>query len=156
MHHELFAIAQKYGDDCKDCREICCANMALKITRDEVKRMAKHLKMESHEFRAKNTVLFKNWLSEKGAEWKGTSPESQRDIDRNPRLLRFVDKKIDYSLFTEEQIDRMIGPLGCKKEDVEIVMCTFFDEKTHMCKIHPVRPAACFEFPFDNNGNGDI
>lgn len=157
MHHELFAIAQKYGDDCKECKEICCANMALTITRDEVKRMAKHLKMTPYDFRVKNTVLFKNWLKEKGAEWKASTPEGQRDIDKNPRLLRFVDIKIDQNLFTEEQIDRMFAPSDERKMDERFVtICTFFNTETHKCKVHQARPMACYDFPFNRTDNGNI
>ena len=156
MHKEIFAIAKHYGDDCKNCKEVCCANMALDITREEQKRIANELKMDGAEFRKKHTVLFKNMF--KGLEMKAMSREAKEQYRKNPRLIKFEEinpKEIKYRILSfmqkakplKEQKKRLTE-FG-KGKDLMILICPFYEKKTSMCTIHNVRPEACYAYPFN-------
>ena len=151
MHEEIFAIAKHYGDDCSNCKEVCCANMALDINRDELKKMAKLLKMDHTEFRKKYTVLFRSMF--KGSKFETFSKEAKAQLNKNPRLLKFEEvdpKEID---LPKEQLDRLIDfkkqfKKGADK-DIKILICPFYDKDTHRCKVHKSRPGACYLYPFN-------
>lgn len=145
MHKEIFAIAKHYGDDCKNCKEVCCANMALDITREEQKRIANELKMDGAEFRKKHTVLFKNMF--KGLEMKAMSREAKEQYRKNPRLIKFEEIKPKEINLPNEQIKRLTE-FG-KGKDLMILICPFYNKKTHMCTIHKARPEACYMYPFN-------
>jgi Fe-S-cluster containining protein len=145
MHKEIYAIAKHYGDDCKNCEEVCCANMALDISREEQKRIAKELKMEGAEFRKKHTVLFRNMF--KGLEMKAMSREASEQYNKNPRLLKFEEIDPKETNLSKEQIKRLTE-FG-KGRDLKILICPFYNRETHMCKIHNARPQACYLYPFN-------
>jgi Fe-S-cluster containining protein len=145
MHKEVFEIAKKYKDDCKNCREVCCANMALDISREEQKSIAKELKMEGAEFRKKHTVLFKNMF--KGAKMKAMSREAKEQLKINPRLIKFEEIYPREINLPKEQIERL-AEIG-KGKDIKILICPFYNKETHMCKIHNARPKACYMYPFN-------
>ena len=149
MHKELFEIAKHYGDDCSNCKEVCCVNMALDITREETKRISKLLKLDPAEFRKKYTVMFKTMFD--GAELKCISNEAKVQFQRNPRLLKFKDKSIDKIDLPEEQINRLLDISKCNKK-LRILECPFYNAKDHRCTIHKARPTACYIYPF-NYGN---
>jgi hypothetical protein len=61
MYQDLFKIAKKYGDTCEGCDDICCMNMVLELSREDVKNMAKSKNISREDFRKKYTILSKNW-----------------------------------------------------------------------------------------------
>ena len=151
MHKELFEIAIKYGDDCSKCKEVCCANMALDISRDELKRMAKTLKINHVDFRKKYTVLFKSMF--KHMELKTMSKEAKIQLDRNPRLLKFDEIDPKEINLPEEQLKRLVE-WSKDNKDIKILICPFYEKDTHKCKVHKTRPMACYLYPF-NYGIGN-
>ena len=147
MHKELFAIAEKYGDSCADCKEVCCVNMALTIKRDELRKMAEFLKMDPLEFRKEYTVLFRNFLKneKEDMEFKAVSEEGREQMRLNPRIIVFENYKDIDSLVTPEQKKRLLDHVEKEKQDkVRIMVCPFLDKKTKKCTIHKVRPGSCY------------
>jgi len=145
MHKEIFAIAKQYGDDCKNCKEICCANMALTINRKEVQQMAKKLDMDKSEFRKKYTVLLNSFF--KDGEVKMVSKEAKSQLKGNPRVLKFDEVKPEELPMTEKQKERLKG--FSKGKEFNMMVCPFFEKKTQLCKIHDARPSACRVYPFN-------
>jgi len=139
-NYEFFEIAKHYGDSCKNCKEVCCSNMALEIRRDDIKRISKFLNITPVEFRKKYTILIRNLMRD------GTihHPKLQKVYDNNIRLLKF-NECIDEFLGEEQskRVKLFSGP------ETKITICPFFDIKTHRCKIHTVRPMSCITYPFD-------
>jgi len=156
IHKEIYAIAKHYGDSCKDCKEVCCANMALDITRNEQKRMAKKLEMDILDFRKKYTILFKSMFK---GEMKLYSEEAKRQMQKNPRLLKFIEKSMKESKISDEQKDRLVEwakEAKTKEEKITILLCPFYNTETHECTIHEARPEACYLYPFNYGYNKQI
>jgi len=127
----IFISERYYGDGCSKCSTSCCTDQALEIYKDEVKQMAKHLKMDDQAFRNKYTLVKKNFM--KGAKVKEMSKAAEAVFNRPGRFVRFID------------VEQTIRPDG--KKHVTTV-CPFYDKDTHRCKVHEVRPGACVDYPF--------
>ncbi len=155
MHEELFTIAQHYGDNCSNCKEICCANMILDIDRENIKAMSKYLRMQPVEFRRKYTKLYNNLFKE--GEIKSLSAMGKKQAKRNSRVLVFNTHPLDSVELSNDQRTRLIDTIeemsgekvGNATEEVGFSLCPFYDEKTHMCTVHSVRPTACQQYPFN-------
>lgn len=136
----LWYLSTYHEDDCADCKVVCCANQLLDINREEIKTIAKHLKMDVSEFRFKHTILIKNfekYLLKKfgeGGQFKVGSDLAKRQMNKGGRILLFDhgDDKI------------MIGENECAAS-----YCPFYNKKTHRCKIHEIRPGACRIYPYE-------
>lgn len=146
MHEELFAIARHYEDNCSNCKEICCANMLLDIDRNDIKDMSKHLKIPPIEFRRKYTKMLSNIY--KNGKSEIFSAAGKKQADRNPRILMFNMCSIDDIKLSDDQKNRL-SEISDDSKEIGFSLCPFYDKKTHMCKVHPVRPGACYTYPFD-------
>ena len=56
----------------------------------------------------------------------GLSPEGQREMDRNPRLLVFEEHSMGEGIITDKQKNRLLEGLSKeKKEKVHILLCKY-------------------------------
>lgn len=154
MHNELFAIAKKIGASCADCKEICCMSMALIIGREDIKPMAKRLRMTPYDFRKKYTVLLCNLFGKDGEGLIAESKEGKEILKKNLRLLQFKEVPLEEANMTPEQQKRHMENLKSeekkrKPEEMEVLLCPFFDKEKRRCTIHSVRPKACRDYPFN-------
>ena len=136
----LWYLSTYHGNDCADCKVVCCANQFLSVSREEIKIIAEYLKMDVSKFRFKHTLLVKNvdrYFSKKfgkDIKFKTGSDAAEKQMNEGGRLLLFD--------FSDDKI--MVG------EDESLASyCPFYNKETHRCKIHKVRPNACRIYPYE-------
>lgn len=131
IYEMLHYISARYGDDCSKCKTTCCANQMLEIHSDELKILAKHLKMKPSDFRFKYTKTKDNFF--KDTEVKAVSDRAKEIQKQAGRVLMFDISKDKIKIGEFES---------------EATYCPFYEKTTHRCKVHFVRPTACREYPF--------
>jgi Fe-S-cluster containining protein len=131
LYEMLHFISEKYGDDCSKCKTMCCANQMLEVQSEDTKAIAKHLKMDPIDFRLKYTKTKQNYMRD--MDVKMMSDRVKSVMKAPGRVLMFVD--------SEDRIK--IG-----KEESGAQYCPFYIKDTHRCNVHPVRPKACRDYPF--------
>ena len=136
LYEMLHYISEIHGDDCSKCTTICCANQMLEIQSDSVKEIAKHLKMDPMAFRLKYTKTKQNFLKEMNV--KAMSDQVKETMARAGRVLMFVNSN-----------DKI--KVGGAEWDA--TYCPFYTKETHRCNVHPVRPKACRDYPFQRWGD---
>ena len=131
IYRMLHYIAAIYQTDCSKCKTICCANQMLEIHTNELKALAKHMKMQPSEFRFKYTKTKQNFL--KGIKDEEMSPSMKITAKTSGRVLMFEPSKETIILAGEK---------------VPASFCPYYNKETHRCKIHSIRPGACRQYPF--------
>jgi len=156
MYEELYAIAKYYKDDCRNCKEVCCSNMALTITEKEIIRIAKKLQLSQDEFRKEYIISFKELF--KHSKTEILTKEAKKQIEQNPNLINFntipLEKADFLSKSQKERLSELSKTFGNGKK-LMVSVCPFYDTEKHKCKIYSVRPLACYQYPF-NKVNEEI
>jgi uncharacterized protein len=63
------------------------------------------------------------------------------------RIIAFLGTNpVDFMAHSVRQVDNRLSL--CERWTGEEAVCLFFDVQAHRCRIYPVRPAQCREFPF--------
>jgi len=135
----LWYLSNYYGDDCTDCKTICCTNQNVYINREEIKTIAKHIKMDVNEFRFKYTLLRKNLI--KYVEKKYGEKVISESLSKIEKQRKEVGGRILSFDFADGK--KMRGGNKCI-----VSYCSFYNKKTHRCTIYNARPNACRVYPY--------
>ncbi len=135
----LWYITNYLGYDCADCKITCCASQHLNVGREDIKNIAKYLKMDVSEFRLKHTILRKN-LEKHYQKRYGSQAKFQYVSDLSKRLK---DQGGRILLFDFSDDDIIIN--GSKMTPS---YCSFYSKETHRCNIYKSRPKACQFYPY--------
>jgi Fe-S-cluster containining protein len=142
-----FVSERFYGVNCTQCKTTCCANQALEIQREEIKNMAKHLKMNPGAFRRKYTKTKEAYMqylmnvAEKEVKKGGSDETPQMAVSKRGQDLLQHPGRIVVFEFSDDKIN--IGGL-----EGMATYCPFYKKDTHRCAIHEARPQACRDYPF--------
>ena len=131
IYEMLHFLSAHHGGDCSKCKTTCCANQMLEVQSEEVKTLAKHLKMQPIDFRFKYTKTKDNFY--KDLKVKEMSERAKEIRTQAGRVL----------MFTESDDKIKIGGY-----ETGATYCPFYNKETHRCTVHIVRPMACREYPF--------
>jgi Fe-S-cluster containining protein len=140
IYEMLHFISGSYGDECSKCKTSCCANQMLEVHSDDLKAMAKHLKMQPSEFRLKYTKTKENYIKDLGGK---IMSQRGKDMMMEPgRVIAFM-KSDDMTLLPTPLF---VG--GKLHKEAMTTYCPFYEKEAHRCKVHDARPKACRNYPF--------
>jgi len=133
LYEVLHNLSKHYGDNCSNCKEVCCVNKILKVNLEDIQKMSKLLGITLWEFRKKYTTLLNTFLKEAAQTGKKILSVEKETEEKNIRILKFISTEAVFNL-------------GEKK--VKASYCPFYARDTHRCTIHDSRPKACRHYPY--------
>jgi Fe-S-cluster containining protein len=160
IYEMLHFVSEKfYGVSCSQCKTNCCANQALEVQTDDLKKLAKHLKMKPIDFRKRYTKTKENYIkSMAGGAETGDSKGKMMMSDRMKEVMKQPGRFIMLEMSEDKApLDAQITtPDGKTHKEGDVMYCPFYEKGTHLCKVHEVRPQACKDYPFQKYSDDTI